>query len=118
MGYGIGVKQFTSELEQYPGSFSLPDPFLDRHMRVWWEKAITPLKKLSTVDFEYYDGEWQAAVDLITQFGAWDVEGMPIGDLTSDSVPMSVKNWVMQEAANHIYPFLPLGVKRRLLGIT
>lgn len=118
MGYGIDVKEFTSELDDYPGTFSLPDPFLDRHMRVWWEKAIKPLKGLSQLDYEYYDGEWQAAVELIEKFGAWAVEDVPIGDLGSDAVPMSVKAWVMGVTSDHILPFLPPRIKLRALGIS
>ena len=110
------LEQFPA-LVDYPGCFTLPDPFLDRHMKVWWEVAINPLKKLSEFDFAFYDGEWRAAVKLIKDYGKWDVEGVPIGDLDTDGVPSIVKSWVMQEASSYIYPFLPYNIKRKMLGI-
>ena len=110
------LEQFPA-LVDYPGYFTLPSPFLDRHTKVWWEIAINPLKKLSEFDFAFYDGEWQAAIKLILEFGEWEVEGVPVGDLTTDSVPAIVKSWVMQEASTYIYPFLPFNIRRKILGI-
>jgi hypothetical protein len=104
-------------LVDYPGHFTLPNPFLDRHTKVWWEIAINPLKKLSEFDFAFYDGEWQAAIKLNLEYGEWDIEGVPVGDLTTDSVPAIVKAWVMQEASSYIYPFLPFNIRRKILGI-
>ena len=112
------MKVIESKLEDYPGSFSLPEPFLDRHMKAWWGKAITPLKGVSTLDYAFYDGEWQAAVELITQHGAWSVEGVAPGDLLTDSVPMVVKSWVMKEVSDYVYPFLPPKLLLKMSGIT
>ena len=112
------MKQIQSELDEYPGSFGLPAPFLERHMRVWWAKAITPLKGVSTLDYAFYDGEWQAAIDLIQQFGEWNIDGVAVGDLSSDGVPMAVKSWVMQEVSEYVYPFLPPKLRLKALGIT
>lgn len=108
---------FESNIPEYPGHFSLPNPFLDRHMRAWWDKAITPLKGMTDLDYERYDAEWEGVVELITQFGEWHVEGVPVGDLDSDGVPMVVKNWAMKEASDYIAPFLPLRIRLRLFGI-
>ena len=104
-------------LVDYPGHFKLPHPFLDRHTRVWWEVAINPLKKLSEFDFEFYDGEWQAAVKLISDHGEWAVDGVPVGDLETDSIPAIVKAWVMQEASLYIYPFLPYKIRLKVSGL-
>ena len=109
---------FESEIDDYPGSFTLPHPFLERHMRAWWEKAITPLKGLNTLDYAFYDGEWQAAVELINQFGKWNVDGVAVGDLDTDGVPMVVKSWVMQEVSDYVYPFLPPKLRLKVYGIT
>ena len=108
---------FECALCDYPGYFKLPNPFLDRHMKIWWEVAVNPLKKLSEFDWAFYDGEWQAAVELIRDFGEWEIEGVPAGDLTTDGVPAIVKAWVMQEANAYIYPFLPYNIRRKMLGI-
>jgi hypothetical protein len=108
---------FTSELDDYPGTFNLPHPFLDRHMRVWWQIAIRDIQGMSEADFAVYDAEWKAAVELIRQFGAWDIDNVPVGDLDSDSVPMAVKQWVIEVADIYIYPFLPPRIRRRVRGI-
>jgi hypothetical protein len=109
---------FDSELDDYPGYFELPHPFLDRHMRVWWKHAIEDVKGLGSLDFELYDGEWKGLVALVERHGKWAVEGVPVGDLASDGVPMVVKSWAMQEADNYIYPFLPLRIRLKLSGIS
>ena len=109
------MKEFTSELEAFPGSFSLPDPFLDRHMRVWWETAIPAQKDHTRFDWERHEGEWKAAVKLIVEFGAWSVEGVPVGDLTSDGVPSPVKSWVMGQVSKYIAPFVPKPLVQSLL---
>ena len=102
----------------YPGYFELPYPFLDRHTRVWWEVAINPLKKLSDFDWAFYDGEWKAAVKLIREHGKWEIEGVPVGDLTTDGVPAIVKAWVMQEASLYITGFLPFRLRLKMSAIT
>jgi hypothetical protein len=102
---------------EYPGYFELPYPFLDRHTQVWWELAISPVKKLSEFDFAFYDGEWQAAIKLISDFGAWEIEGVPVGDLTTDGVPAIVKAWVMQEASLYISSFLPFRLRLKMSAI-
>ena len=112
------MKEFTSELESFPGNFSLPDPFLDRHMKAWWSKAIVPLKTTSKFDWERYEGEWAACISLITEYGVWNVEGVSIGDLQSDAVPSAVKAWVMGAIAVYVAPFLPRGLLLQLAGIT
>ena len=104
-------------LVDYPGYFTLPNPFLDRHTHVWWELAISPVKKLSEFDFAFYDGEWQAAIKLIADFGEWEVEGVPIGDLATDGVPAIVKAWVMQEASLYIGNFLPFRLRLKMSAI-
>ena len=110
---------FISTLEDYPGFFELPHPFLDRHMKLWWKSAIDPLNTLTPLDFDFYDGEWTAAVSLIQKYGEWAVENVSEGDLESDeAMPSVVKAWVMRQASSYIYPFLPQSIQRRLLGIT
>jgi len=111
------MKQFDSEIDEFPGSFSLPDPMLDRHMRVWWEEAIVKVKGIPENDYEFYDAEWKAAIALINGFGAWNVEGVPPGDLLTDGVPMSVKAWVKEKVTLFMVPFLPLALRRQALGI-
>lgn len=112
------MKEFESPLEDYPGSFGLPDPFLAKHVKAWWSLAVEPLKGVSRFDFEFYDGEWKAVVELIQKWGAWNVEGVPPGDLLTDDVPAAVQSWVMKEADGYIYPFLPPKALLRQLGIT
>jgi hypothetical protein len=109
---------FESELEDYPGYFELPHPFLDRHMKLWWLHAMEPLKGLGRLDFDFYDADWKAAVELITQYGTWSIKAVPVGDLKSDGVPSAVKAWVMQQASEYIYPFLPLKMRVAALGTT
>ena len=112
------MKEFISELDDFPGSFSLPDPFLDRHMRVWWQTAIPAHRDHTRFDWEQHEGEWKADVQLITEFGKWNLDGVPVGDLTSDGVPSIVKAWVMREMSIFILPFVPAGMLRQLVGIT
>ncbi len=107
---------FESVLEDYPGYFELPFPFLDRHMKVWWEMAITPLGKLTDLDFERYDGEWKAAVKLIKEFGKWAIDGVPEGDLDTDNIPSEVKQWVMLAGSLYIFPKLPISIQRKLFA--
>lgn len=87
-------------------------------MRAWWEVAVKPLKGMSEGDYEFYNAEWQGAVELIMYYGEWSVEGVPVGDLGTDSVPMAVIAWVTKEVDEYVYPFLPPAVLRRMLGIT
>jgi hypothetical protein len=108
---------FESSLEDYQGYFELPHPFLERHMKAWWEVAITPLKNLTQLDYEFYDGEYRGAVKLIAQHGKWAVDALPVGDLDTDSVPSEVKAWIMQEASAYIYPFLPPSIRLKMSGI-
>ena len=108
---------FESELDDYPGFFELPHPFLDRHMKLWWKEAIEPLKGVTRLDYAFYDGEWNAAIKLIREHGKWSIDGVPIGDLESDGVPSVVKAWV-KEAAEYIYPFLPPRMLLAVSGIT
>ncbi len=108
---------FESVDPDYPGFFELPHPFLDRHMKLWWAFGVEPLKALSTFDFDFYDGEWKAAVELIQKYGKWSVDGVPEGDLDGDNVPSKVKAWALQEASAYIYPLLPFSIRRKLLGI-
>lgn len=110
------MKKFISELDAYPGSFELPEPFLERHLKVWWKKAIEPLSGRGKYDYEFYDPEWDGIVSLITGFGKWDVENVPVGDLQTDGVPMAVKVWVMEVSSAYIYPFLPPRAKLKILG--
>ena len=112
------MKQFDSELEDFPGSFSLPDPFLDRHMKVWWETAIPPQRDHTRFDWEQHDGEWKACIQLVTEFGKWNVDNVPVGDLTSDGVPSAVKAWVMGAVSAYIAPFVPRSLLLQLLGTT
>lgn len=86
-------------------------------MKVWWQNAVTALKEVTRADYEFYDGEWNALVELVTQFGAWDIEGVPVGDLTTDGVPMAVKTWAMEKANEYITPFLTPRMKLLASGI-
>jgi hypothetical protein len=112
------LKKFESELDAYPGYFMLPDPFLERHMRTWWTFAVEKLKGVGQLEFEFFDSEWHAAIALIMNYGEWDVVGVPIGDIQTDSVPMDVKKWVMEATSNYVYPFLPGPMLRKAFGTT
>ena len=109
---------FESELPGYPGSFTLPSPFLDRHMRCWWDNAFILRKEqeLEATDYDYAECEWKAYVALITQHGKWDIEGVPIGELDSGGMPMAVKSWVTGEALGYVIPFVPPNRLRGVFG--
>ena len=87
---------FESEIDEYPGSFTLPHPILDRHMRKWWDVAFSQ-REGDVLDYDYAEFEWKAYVALILEFGSWDVDGVPKGDLDGGGMPMVVKSWVMAE---------------------
>ena len=107
---------FVSTLADYPGSFTLPAPFLDQHMRVWWDVAIAPAKKMDAADFDFYHVEWQGVVKLIMDFGFWNIDSVPRGDLDNGNVPAAVKKWVLQVSGEYIYPFLPPRMLARVFG--
>ena len=107
---------FESEIDGYPGSFALPHPFLDRHMRKWWDGAFELRKGIDVLDYDYAECEWKAVIGLIREFGSWDVDGVPVGDLDGGGMPMSVKSWVMREGENYILPFVPLNRLRKVVG--
>lgn len=108
--------RFVSEIPGYPGHFSLPHPFLDRHMRLWWQTAFEDVRDVSRIEYEAYNAEWNAAAALIRDFGEWSIENVPPGDLDTDNVPMVVKTWVMAKASEYVYPFLMPKQKRLALG--
>ena len=85
-------------------------------MKLWWSKAIAPLADVTRLDYEYYDGEWLAAVALIRDFGEWKVKDVAVGVLDSDEVPSAVKGWVTAKADEYIYPFLPPKMLRLILA--
>ncbi len=58
------LEQFPA-LVDYPGCFTLPDPFLDRHMREWWAAAFLQRKGIDVLDYDYAECEWKAVVALI-----------------------------------------------------
>ena len=107
---------FESEIDEYPGYFSLPHPFLDRHMRAWWDAAFEQKKGMVELDYDYAECEWKAVAKLIREFGEWKIEGIPAGDLDGGGMVMDVKKWVMLEADNYIYPFLPPNRLRKVVG--
>jgi hypothetical protein len=106
---------FESEIEEYPGSFTLPHPFLDRHMRKWWDAAFEQ-RKGDAMDYDYAEFEWQAYVALILEFGEWEIKGVPKGDLDGGGMVMEVKVWVTQEASEYLIPFLPRNRLRTFVG--
>ena len=109
---------FESEIDGYPGSFTMPHPFLDRHMRCWWDNAFILRKKqeLEAIDYDYAECEWKAYVALITKYGKWNIENVPVGDLDSDGMPMVVKVWVTKEASDYVVPFVPPNRLRGMFG--
>ena len=109
---------FESELPGYPGSFTMPHPFLDRHMRCWWDNAFILRKEeeLDATDYDYAECEWKAYVALITKYGKWNIEAVPVGDLASDGMPMIVKVWVIQEASTYVGFFVPPNRLRGMFG--
>jgi hypothetical protein len=109
---------FESELPGYPGSFTMPHPFLDRHMRTWWDNAFILRKEqeLEATDYDYAECEWKAYVALITKHGSWDIEAVKVGDLDSDGMPMVVKVWAIQEASTYVGFFIPPNRLRGMFG--
>ena len=105
---------FESVLEDYPGYFELPFPFLDRHMKVWWKLAVKPREQGNPLAFEYYHGEYEGIVKLIKEFGEWAVDSVPEGDLDSDNVPSEVKAWVVLAGSLYIFPKLPRSIQRKM----
>ncbi len=105
---------FEIVLDDYPGYFELPFPFLDRHMKVWWKLAIDPRDQWTPLDFAYHHCEYEAAVKLIKEFGKWAIDGVPAGDLDSDNMPSDVKAWVMLAGSLYIFPKLPISVQRKM----
>lgn len=108
---------FESEFDAYPGHFQLPHPFLDRHMRAWWDSVFEQRKGIDVLDYDYAEFEWSAYVLLIREHGVWEIENVPIGDIDSGGMPMVVKVWVIQEASNYLVPFWPRNRLPAMSGI-
>jgi len=110
--------RFECSLEGYGGFFELPYPFLDRHMRTWWKVAMEDDEREGAYAYSTHDREWLASVELIERFGKWAVDGVPVGDLKSDGVPMAVKVWVTKEVDGYVFPFLMPSMLRLLVAST
>ena len=52
---------------------------------------------------------------LLTEFGEWAVEGVPVGEAKADRVPLEVMSWVVDCADEYIWPQLS-EKKARLLS--
>jgi len=106
---------YESDVEGYPGHIQFPYPLILPQFKAWWKVAIEPLKTLSKLDFEHFDAEWQGAKVLLTEFGEWAVEGVPVGEAKEDRVPLEVMSWVVDCADDYIGPQLS-EKKARLLS--
>ncbi len=106
---------YESHLKDYPGYIQFPYPFLYHHFKAWWEKAITPLKGMSRVDFKHADCEWQGAKELLLEFGEWAIEGVPVGDAKTDNLPFEVMSFICDAANDYITPKMSL---KKQLGLS
>lgn len=111
------MPKFESEIPGHPGSFEVPDDLTGRHIREWWKFAIEPAKGLDPFDYEFYNGDWLGAAHLIKNFGKWDMQSVPLGDLGTDEAPAAVKAWVTEKVSDYIAPFLPRSIRLKMSGI-
>ncbi len=110
---GTQPGRYESPIEAYPGFIQFPYPFTYRHFQTWWKSGVEPIKKLSRLDFEAFNFEWEAVKRLLLDSGDWQIEGIKVGEVETDDVPMEVISFVVQSADEYIYPLLP--AKKQLL---
>lgn len=109
--------RFESTLADYPGFIQFPYPFTLAHFRVWWDQSIKPMKGKAKSDTNLFVDDWPGARELIVRFGDWRVEGITLGQIQEDNVPLEVVSWVSDCADEYISPMLSQR-KRLLLSIS
>lgn len=88
-GY-VGKGKFISPLPEYPGSFTLPYPFVGQDYKAWLratrEKVEDEIEGLTVFV------EWRGFMSLL---GNWDIDGVERSDLTpdGDNMPEDLKFW-------------------------
>ncbi|MFQ5433846.1 MAG: hypothetical protein ACE5FD_03130 [Anaerolineae bacterium] len=98
----------------YPGFIQFPHPLMLNHLKTWWETAVTELKGKSPLDFDGVELELKAAVELVSKYGTWGIEGVTIGDAQDGNIPAEVATWLINTASVYMLPFFPFGIRRKL----
>ena len=94
------------------GYIQFPHPFMVRHMRVWWETAVSAVAEKTRVDWTVTEAEWSAARTLILDYGQWAIDGISVGDVRDDNLPAALLTFVVEKADEYITPFLPSAMRR------
>lgn len=103
-------------LADYPGHIRFPFPLELPHFKAWWKAAIEAAKNLSKLDWDTFEGEWEASKVLLVEFGEWEIKGVPVGNVRENRVPLELVSWVTECADEYIWPQLSVK-KARLLSI-
>lgn len=98
--------RYPSPLEKYPGYVQFPPVLMYAHFKLWWQKVLEPLKDVARLDFKGIDLEWEGARDLLLEYGEWQIQGVPVGEVKANHVPLEVVNFVRQAADHYLYPQL------------
>ena len=98
--------RYESPLEKYPGFVQLPDPMMLHHFKAYWEIAVKPLGDLRPIDWDYWQFPLDGVIMLILQFGEWEIEGIPQGEVEAGNIPLEVAEWLLTIGRDYITPQL------------
>lgn len=105
---------YVSPFEKYPGFIQFPYPLMLAQMLHWWKKGIEGIKNLSALDAAFHQSKWEAARDLLVDYDGWHVEGIPVGDVKNDLVPMEVVTFAVMSGDAYLLSHLTPKVRRVL----
>jgi hypothetical protein len=105
--------KYECRVDGYGGFIQFPYPFTLAHFEAWWSLAVKPQKGKTRTEINLFVDDWPAARELLRKYGDWRVEGVTLGQLESDDVPLEIVSWVVDCADEYISPLL--SQKKRLL---
>jgi hypothetical protein len=79
------------ELCDFSGSFSFPAHPTGRIFDAWWAAMKDSGERTKEDDLVMYQA-WRGAYALISQWGEWGIDEIPVGDLSAggENVPISI----------------------------
>ena len=77
---------------------------------------MDPLSKLESIEWKYWNVEWDGAKMLLLDYGEWEVKGLSQADVRNDEIPAAIEEWVIGCAKDYVLP--QLDPKKRLVLLT
>lgn len=97
------------------GYFSFPDPVMLDHIVIYWQKAIAVDGQAQAVGMEQAQAFFDAARELIVDYGQWQVDKWTIGQLKTGQIPADLFTRIVTAGQDYMIPFFPPGPQRALL---